>query len=210
MALDELLDEHEQGERVREWVRQNAVGVIGGIVVALALVAGVKWWQAQAHDRLVASGEAYQAALDSIAAGDLAKAQSQAQTLDEGAYATLVALDLAKAQLDAGKRDEAIASLRGIDAPGPGLQQVVDRRLAQLLVDAGKAEEALPLLADADDAAALETRGDVHVALGNREEARKAYTDALTALDVAAPRRRLLEIKLTDAGGVPAVPETQS
>ena len=26
MAVDDLLDEHEQGERVREWIRQNALG----------------------------------------------------------------------------------------------------------------------------------------------------------------------------------------
>ena len=34
MAVDELLDEHEQGERVRQWIRQNAIGVVGGIAVA--------------------------------------------------------------------------------------------------------------------------------------------------------------------------------
>lgn len=210
MALDELLDEHEQGERVREWVRHNAAGVIGGIVVALALVAGVKWWQAQAHGKLVATGETYQSVLDRIAAGDLDKAKAAAAGLDDGIYPTLAALDLAKAQLGAGKRDDAIATLRGIGNTSPALRQVADRRLARLLVDAGKADEALKLLAGATDPAGLEARGDAHAALGNREEARKAYADALTALDVAAPQRRLLEIKLTDAGGVPADPETQS
>ena len=33
MALDDLLDEHEQSERVRSWIRSNALGLLGGIVL---------------------------------------------------------------------------------------------------------------------------------------------------------------------------------
>ena len=35
--MDELLNEHEQGERVRSWLQRNALGLIGGIVAGLAL-----------------------------------------------------------------------------------------------------------------------------------------------------------------------------
>ena len=207
MALDELLDEHEQSERVRDWLRRNALGIIGGVVLGLGAVGGFKWWQAQAHEQRVQSGENYQAVLDSLKAGDLKKAQAQAAGLKEGAFAALVALDLAKAQLDAGQRDAAIATLRGVSTSDPGLTLVLRQRLARLLIDAGKGQEALQLLADADDPLGLEARGDAQLALGKRDEARKAYADALTKLDVAAPRRRLLELKLTDAGAPPAKPE---
>jgi len=201
MALDELLDEHEQSERVRDWLRRNAIGIIGGVVIGLGLVGGWKWWQAHMHEQRVRSGETYQTVLDSLKAGDLKKAQAQAAGLKEGAFAALVALDLAKAQLDAGQRDAAIASLRGVTTSDPGLSLVLRQRLARLLIDAGKGQEALQLLADAEDPAGLEARGDAQLALGKRDEARKAYADALTKLDVAAPQRRLLELKLTDAGG---------
>jgi predicted negative regulator of RcsB-dependent stress response len=200
MALDELLDEHEQSERVRDWLRHNALGIIGGVVLGLGAVGGFKWWQAQAHEARVQSGETYQSVLDSLKAGDLKKAQAQAAGLKEGAFAALVALDLAKAQLDAGQRDAAIATLRGVTTSDPGLSLVLRQRLARLLIDAGKGQEALQLLADAEDPLGLEARGDAQLALGKRDEARKAYADALTKLDVAAPRRRLLELKLTDAG----------
>lgn len=210
MALDELLDEHEQSERVRDWLRRNAAGIIGGIVLGLGAVGGFKWWQAQAHQQNVRAGESYQAVLDSLEAGDLKKAQTQAAGLKEGAFAALVALDLAKAQLDAGQRDAAIASLRGITTSDPGLSLVLKQRLARLLIDAGKGQEALQLLAGAEDPSGLEARGDAQLALGKRDEARKAYADALTKLDVAAPQRRLLELKLTDAGGTPAKPEPRT
>jgi predicted negative regulator of RcsB-dependent stress response len=209
MAIDELLDEHEQGERVRAWLRGNAAGIIGGVVLGLALIGGWKWWQAEALDRQVATGETYQAVLDSVAAGELEKAVARAGTL-EGVYASLAALALAKAQLAADDRDAAIASLRAAPPAEPALAQVVEQRLARLLVDAGKGQDALELLADAQDPVSLEVRGDAHLALGKREDARKAYADALTRLDVAAPQRRLLEIKLTDAGGTPAQPEAST
>ena len=210
MALDELLDEHEQSERVRNWLRQNSFGLVGGLALGLALIGGGRWWMAQAHQKRVAEGEAYQAALDSIAANDLDKAAAQAAALKQGSYAPLVAMDLAKAQLDAGKRDEAIATLRAVASADPGIAMVVRQRQARLLIDAGKGEEALALLAGVDDATSIEVRGDAHFALDKREDARKDYAEALRKLDVAAPQRQLLEFKLTQAGGTPETTGTES
>ena len=210
MALDELLDEHEQSERVRNWLRQNSLGLVGGLVLGLALIGGGRWWLQQAHEKRVAEGEAYRAALDSIAAGDVEQAATQAAALKQGPYAALVAMDLAKAQLDAGKRDEAIATLRAVNSNDAGITLVARQRLARLLIDAGKGEEALSLLAGSDDATSIEIRGDAHFALDKREDARKDYADALRRLDVAAPQRQLLEFKLTQAGGTPETTGTES
>ena len=117
---------------------------------------------------------------------------------------------LTKAQLDAGKRDEAIATLRAVNSNDAGITLVARQRLARLLIDAGKGEEALSLLAGSDDATSIEIRGDAHFALDKREDARKDYVDALRKLDVAAPQRQLLEFKLTQAGGTPETTGTES
>ena len=210
MALDELLDEHEQGERVRSWLRQNSLGLVGGLALGLALIWGGRWWMEQARQKRVAEGEAYKAALASIGANELDKAATQAAALKQGPYAALVAMDLAKAQLDAGKRDEAIATLRAVNSNDAGITLVARQRLARLLIDAGKSEEALSLLAGSDDATSIEIRGDAHFALDKREDARKDYADALRKLDVAAPQRQLLEFKLTQAGGTPETTGTES
>lgn len=210
MALDELLDEHEQSEKVRNWLKQNSLGLVGGLALGLALIGGGKWWMQQQHQKRVAIGESYKSTLDAIGAGDIDKAKAQAASLADTPYAALAALDLAKAQLDAGNIEEAIATLRAAGSDDPGLSALIRQRLARLLIDAGKGEEALGLLAGIDDAASIETRGDAQFALGKTEEARKDYEEALRKLDVAAPQRQLLELKLTQTGGMPETTGTES
>lgn len=206
MAIDDLLDQHEQSERVRTWLRNNGAALIGGVLLGLAAIGGWKWWQQHEHARHVAVGQQYQAALQAIEAGDLAKAQPKVRALSDPPYASLASLQLARAQVLAGERDAAIATLRAARPADPALARVVQVRLARLLVDAGKPQEALDLLADADHAGALEARGDAQAALGQHEQARASYNRALTLLDVGAPQRRLLELKLTAVGGAPVQP----
>lgn len=210
MALDELLDEHEQGERVRTWLKQNSFGLLGGLALGLALIWGGRWWIQEAHEKRVALGESYSSVVESLKAGDRDKARQLAGTLAGTAYAPLVALDLAKAQVEAGEQAEAIATLRAADSAEPALAAVIQHRLARLLIDADKADEALALLADADDPAALETRGDARHAKGEVDQAREDYEQALRKLDPAAPQRRLLELKLTQTGGSPETTGTPS
>lgn len=210
MALDELLDEHEQGERVRTWLKQNSFGLLGGLALGLALIWGGRWWIQEAHEKRVALGESYSSVVESLKAGDRDKARQLAGTLAGTAYAPLVALDLAKAQVEAGEQAEAIATLRAADSAEPALAAVIEHRLARLLIDADKADEALALLADADDPAALETRGDARHAKGEVDQAREDYEQALRKLDPAAPQRRLLELKLTQTGGSPETTGTPS
>ena len=206
MAIDDLLDEHEQSERVRNWLKNNGAGLIGGIALGLAVIFGWQWWQKHQVLQAEQANVSYQSALDSIGAADLKKAQAEVGKLKGGdTYANLAALRLAKAQVDAGQAEAAIATLRGIKADQT-LQSLVDLRLAKLLTDAGKGEEALKVLGDAADSASLEARGDALLAAGKRDQARETYLKALTAMDVAAPQRRLVELKLSDLGGTPPKP----
>ena len=203
MAIDELLDEHEQSERVRRWVRENALGLVGGVVLGLALVGGWKWWQGHQQGQREAEAARYESLQDQLKAQDLAKAKATAATLQKGPFATLAALDMAKADAMAGKRDDAIAALRAAK-PDAELASIVRERLARLLLDAGKADEALRILADADDPAGIGARGDAHLALGQRDRARADYDKALALTTIGSPMRRVLELKLSEVGGVPA------
>ena len=45
MAIDDLLNEHEQSERVRSWIRNNALGLVGGVALGLGAIVGWQWWQ---------------------------------------------------------------------------------------------------------------------------------------------------------------------
>ena len=211
MAIDDLLDEHEQREKVRTWLQENALGLIGGVVLGLALIGGWQWWQKQRHGAQIQAGERYQSAVDDIQAGKLQPAKSAVAALPAGAYATLGALSLAKAQMAAGHRDDAIATLRASHPADAALAAITSQRLALLLIDAGKAEEALKQLPAGDsDPQTLELRGDAHYALGHLDQARAAYAQALATMDAAAPARRLVELKLSEVGGTPPKPEAKT
>lgn len=85
------------------------------------------------------------------------------------------------------------------------LQRVVDQRVARLLVATGKSDEAI-VAGQRHRQQQPEIHGDALMAQGKRDEARAQYEKALKTLDVAAPRQRLLETKVMDAGGTVAAP----
>jgi len=209
MAIDDILDEHEQSERVLEWLRRNGAGLFGGVLLGLAAIGGWKFWEQRQQQQQYELADQYQAALDAIEASD-EKVASKVDALGSSVYASLARLQLAAAQADAGQRDAAIATLKAVSAGEPAIASIVDQRLARLLIDAEQPEAALELVADNDAPVALEIRGDAQYALGDREAARASYTQALAKLDIGSPQRRLLELKLTEVGGIPATTEATS
>lgn len=215
MAIDDLLDEHEQSERVRNWLRANAFGLIGGVGLGLGAIYGWLWWQDQRSSERLQHSDAYQALVDKATPGvgalpgaakpvDPKAVADAAAKLRDTPYATLAALDLAKVQLDTGKRDEAIKTLQGVPAADPLFATVVRERLARLLIDAGKAADALKLVEGANDVVSHEVRGDALLSLGRRDEAKTAYDKALLSLEVGTPLRQLVELKQAEAAGAPA------
>ena len=209
MAIDDLLDEHEQSERVLAWLRANGAGLIGGIALGLAAIGGWKWWgnhQLEEHGKAAAQ---FQAAADAVEAKDKTAA-AKVKALPAGTYQTLAQLDLAKSQVDSDQRDAAIATLRGIRTEDAAIAEIVNQRLARVLIDAKQPAEAVKLLGKSTSPMAIEVRGDAHFALGKSDLARNDYSAALGKLDEASQRRRLLELKLIEAGGTPAKPEAKS
>ena len=203
MAIDDLLDEHEQSERVRSWLRKNGVSILAGVAIAIGGIWGWKEWQTRHTNSLAGANVQYQVVLKSLEDKDLEQAAKGVKALESGKaniYADLAALQLAKAQVDAGKNDDALATLRAIKAD-PEFKPVIEQRVARLLVATGKTEDAIKQLGTATDSTSLEIHGDALMAQGKRDAAREQYEKALKTLDVAAPQRRLLETKLTDAGG---------
>ena len=213
------LDEHEQGELVRKWLRQNGSSLILGIALGLGLVYGWKWWQARGAQHQQEAATQYQLFADAVDAKDAGKAKAFAELFaskyaDTG-YASIANLRYAAFLQDSGKTADAIKLLR--KAPSaeerPDLAELRQIRLARLLLISGKSAEASQQLAQITKAQfpgiADELRGDIANAQGKRDEARKAYEQALTHLDQAAPTRQLVELKLIDAGGqAPAKPES--
>ena len=207
MAIDDLLNEHEQSERVRGWIRSNAIGLIGGVGLGLGAIFGWQWWQGQQSQAQMGVNARYAEVVEQFDAGTVPadKGREVIAAIGKGnpTLGTLAALQLAKAQIEAGKRDDAIATLRDLRDVDADLRPIVRQRLARLLIDAGKAKEALPLLDDDKNPAMLDARGDARFSLGEREQAQKDYLKALALVDVGDPQHRLLTLELIEAGGTP-------
>ncbi|TZF91397.1 YfgM family protein [Cognatilysobacter lacus] len=206
MAIDEILDEHEQSRRVQEWLRRNGGGLIGGVLLGLAAVGGWKWWQQREAQAQMRQADTFQTAVDAIDR-DGVKAAGRVQALPAGIYRSLAALRLAKAQAEAKDDAGAIATLQRSMPSDTALAAIFRRRIARLQIDSGKAADALKSL-DATDAASLDLRGDAQFVLGQVDAARDSYRKALAKTDVGSPDRRLIELKYTQVGGVPAQPQT--
>jgi predicted negative regulator of RcsB-dependent stress response len=216
MANDQL-DEYEQGERVRSWLRENGSSLLTGILLGLALILGWQWYQGRNVRQQEEAATQYRALTDAIEAKDEAKAATFAAVIDKDfadtAYAPLARMRRAAFLQSLGKSDEAIALLKSAPVPADAaVAEMQALRLARLQLIGGKAGDALQTLAPLSQplypAQVGELRGDIHVALGHAEDARKAYEQAMTVLDEAAPMRRLVELKLIEAGGkAPARPE---
>ena len=213
------LDEHEQGERVQRWLRNNGSSLITGLALGLALVFGWQWWQGRGTRHQEDAAAQYHAYGQAVAAKDLTKAKTfEAQLADKFADTPYAALAVLRHAAFLQSRDDtagAIALLtKARDRVEPAnMRELLDLRLARLHLLAGKPALAVKQLdaigpAPQYPAIAAELRGDAAAAEGKRDAARDAYAKALTTLDQAAPTRALLELKLIDAGGQPpAKPE---
>ena len=211
MAMDELLNEHEQGERVRSWLQRNAGSLVGGIAVGIAIIWGWQWWGARQQGTQMHDAEQYEA-LVGDANNDPAKLAAGIGKLKaDSMYGALARMQLAKAQVDAGKPQDALATLRAIHASDSGMSDVIDVRIGRLLVDTGKPADAIALLTKATSPGALEVVADAQAKQGQAQAAQATYKRALTTLEVGSPERSIVEIKLADVGGAPdAAPATNA
>jgi len=200
MALDDLFDEHEQGERVQRWLRDNGIGIIGGIALAISIVGGWQWWQKQQLNTLHEGHQRYQMVTKHLRANELEQATNETTALAQnkaGIYADLAALELAQAYVQAQRYDDAITTLEGIRAK-EAFTPLVEQRLARLFIETGKADHALALLVAFDDPISLDIRADALFAQKQLSQARQLYQQALAKLDITSPHRRLLELKLME------------
>ncbi len=209
MAFD-VLDEHEQGELVQKWLRENALSILIGVGLGLLLIFGWQQWRNhRATHRLDAATQyaVFSANLDKkeVEPAKTIAAKLQSDYADTP-YATLSALRMADNAATRGDHDATHAALdnayqhAGIDA----LKTLSGLYLARSDIAGKKPQEALDLLDKLPTLgyAALrdELRGDALAALGRKDEARTAYTDALTNLDANAPNHAFVEMKLNDLG----------
>lgn len=213
--MAELRTEEEQIQAIKDWWKRNGSSLLIGIAAALAIVFGWQAWQNyQAQQRTEAANQfanllnAFSNQADETSGETIAfVAKTLREDYADSAYAVYGNLILARQQMmEEGNPQEAIDSLMWAlekSAEHDALALVVRNRLARAQFSAGQYDEALATIdsagsADAFDAIYSELRGDILLAQGDREGARKAY---LTAREQSQQGRSgVLELKLADLG----------
>ena len=213
--MSDLYDTHEQGERVKSWLRENGSAIVMGLVLAFGLMFGFKQWQVwETSKRQQASAE-YQVMASLIKDDNMDAAVSNYEILKteypKSAYTSMAAMMMAKSRLIAGQLDLAANDLEfAMEHAQPQPVQVIAReRLARLRLSQGDTDAALKLLEESPstvgfEAQFAEIRGDIYMANGEPEMAIASYQTALNELEGGVGNRELLKIKLEALGATVA------
>ena len=202
--------EEQQVEVIKSWWKENGTSVLAGTVIGLVGLFGWRYYNELQQTNQEAASQAYNAMTAQLAKGDdaaLEQAKSFISAHQGDAYAELAALQQAAAAVKAGKLDLAAEQLTQVAANGDeSIKPIAALRLARVLKDQGKADEALAQLGkinnDAFKAQVAEVRGDVLLGQGKPEEARDAYQVAADAGGLQSSAE--LKLKMDDLA-LPAV-----
>lgn len=208
MAYD--LEEQEQLAAIKSWWAQYGRLVIVALVGGALVFGGIRGYYYY-RDSQAASAVALFAQLQGAErASDHKKVLNIAtEIVDRYAstpYAVLAALAAAKSAFDTGDLAAAKTRLQWtIDhAKAEESRDVARLRLARVLIDEKKPDEALKLLdtkhGEAFAGLYAAVKGDVLFAQGKNAEARAAYQLALDKSDAASPARQILQLKLDAVG----------
>ena len=214
MATHLDLEEQEQLDQLKAFWNQYGNLITWLLIIALGAYAawnGWNWWQRDQGGKAAAMFEELDKSFQS---GDVVKTAGIFADMKERFARTTITqqagLLTAKLQADKGQADAAIGTLGWVAGQSvePEYQEIARLRLAGLLLDQKKYDEALKQLdavtAKEFEALAADRRGDALMAQGKADEAKAAYQRAWKAMDVKVNYRRLIDAKLTALGAAPS------
>ncbi|MDP0563472.1 MAG: tetratricopeptide repeat protein [Candidatus Endonucleobacter sp. (ex Gigantidas childressi)] len=211
--------DEEQIEHLKRLWHSYGKPALIAVMITLLGVFGYKAWQKHLYESSVNASQLYESLLDVLAKesnelSDEDEATTMSHVVERmqkdfsgSRYAALATLFLAKQQVKAKELDRAINSFEWIlwQKPDRKIEALTRVRLARVLMSLpeAKASQALAVLAKLKSdnkyfVGSIESvRGDIYLALGERDSARKAY---LQALDVAqdGQTKMLLQLLIDD------------
>jgi predicted negative regulator of RcsB-dependent stress response len=199
----------DQVERLKAWWKQYGNALIAGVIIGIVLLFGGKYWQQHKATQAEVASRLYQALLGQLSPATLAEAKKIVDQLKHDhagtPYAGKAALMVARLQFDAGQTDVAMIELRWAEkhATEAATGHAARLKLARLLADQGKIDEAMALAGEKKAAGFeseyAELRGDLLMTQKKPDEARTAYAEAVQAAG-QGPYARVLQMKLDNLG----------
>jgi predicted negative regulator of RcsB-dependent stress response len=223
MAKQLDLQEQEQVDAIKAFWNQYGNLITWTLTIVLGLFAAWNGWGLYQRTQALKASTLYGQLEAAVRAGDVERAThvfGDMKARDPAFLSSVISpsvftqqggLLLAKAQNEKGQVDNALASLRWVAEHGSAENAAVAHlRAAGLLADQKKFDEALkevdlvtlPALA----ALANDRRGDILLAKGDREGAKKAWRAAWDAMPATLQYRYVVDAKLTMLGAAPPVP----
>jgi predicted negative regulator of RcsB-dependent stress response len=188
--------------------------MLGAVMIGVAFTVGLRLYDNHRNERALQAAAQFGDMASALQHDDRAKTRRIADGLIKdyptSPYADQAKLILARLYVDEGQVAKAVAPLNEVmdGSKDAELRHIARLRLARLLIDQGKPDDALKMLADPAGAFAAryhEVRGDAFFAKKDMRLAQAEYTAALDQDPAGKADSALLGLKIADLG-LPAAP----
>jgi predicted negative regulator of RcsB-dependent stress response len=207
MALD--LEEQEQVDELKALWKKYGSYITKAVIAFFVLYGLFQGWGYYQNKQSLSASEAYQSivVLDEKNTKDIMqKAENLIDNYGGTPYAGRAAILFAKASYAEGSKDKAKEKLAWASshAKESATKSIALIQLGQILLEEKKYDEALKKANDVDNEGYLglsnDLKGDVLSAMGKKEEAKKAYLEALKRFRPKDPYARFTQEKLETLG----------
>lgn len=204
--MADYLTEQEQIQQLKNWVKQYGFTVLLGIIIALVITYGWRYWQ-NYHSRIlqhasITYDEMLVQRAQNNTIGAINKANKLLSQYPKTPYADMASLMLAQNDVLKKNYKDAKSHLDWViqHSKTTSTREIARIRYARILITEKNPDAALKMLTTMDDKNFIglidEVRGDAYVAKNDLPAAKKAYQKALDELPNAEITRPILEIKL--------------
>ncbi|MDD5030113.1 MAG: tetratricopeptide repeat protein [Rhodoferax sp.] len=210
MANQLDLEEQEQLDQIKHFWNQYGNAITWALIVVLGSFASWNFYQYWQRNQATQAAALFDEVERSLQAADGARIErvfaEMKDRFGSSTYAQQAGLLVAKQQVASGKSDAAQAALNWVtgQSADPGYQAVAKLRLAGLLLDSKKYDEALKLLGGSFPASfeplVADRLGDVLALQGNKAQAVAQYQKAYRLFAATDEYRSLVEVKLNALG----------
>jgi predicted negative regulator of RcsB-dependent stress response len=201
--------EEQQVEALKKWWKKHGQSIVYGVVGGLLIAGGWNYWQNEQANKAQSASVAFDALDAALSQGDTGLAARQARELMtqfEGTpYALSAALTLAKIRADEGEFAQAEEALKGVLSAGHSteMQWVAGLRLVRLWMQQKQVDLAqtqldrLTEMARSNEAKATlaDLQGDLALMMGQSEQARSAFDQALSLINPEETLANLIRMK---------------
>ena len=206
--MDELLNDKEQVEFVKGWLRENGPWLAAGVAIGAAALWGWNYYQSYKERVALEASTRYEQLIDAYGRNDrvrgLALADGLRRDYASSPYADQADLAVARAMVDGNDLPKAAERLTRVmnDSKDLQLRLVARLRLARVQLAQGQPDTALGTLSAAEAGAFAakyaEARGDILFFKGDKAGALREYQTARANKIAGVVDAPVLELKIAD------------